>query len=140
VGRSTVERKKIRRLAATAVVFTAISAAVLATAVPASAATGKNGKIEVGEFGLYWGHNFQSPIFDLLLADGNFSDDDFPTMTSRGVDNNTEAYWNDDSYRWYVYTGAHATGTEGWIPPGYTGNASSKFQNTISSAYYYDAN
>jgi len=109
--------------------------AVLSTATPAAAATGKNGVVEPGEFGLYSLQNQQSWALDLFVSDDNFADDVFPGSTI-SADNNTESYWNDDSFWWHVFTGANYTGSHGCLPPDYRGNASATFKNTISSAYY----
>jgi hypothetical protein len=110
-------------------------AAVLATTTPANAATGKNGVLEVGEFGLYYLQNQSSYVFDLYVSDSNFADDVFPG-TGISANNNTESYWNRDSFWWHVFTGASYTGSHGCLPPGYSGNASATYKNTISSAYY----
>jgi Peptidase inhibitor family I36 len=109
--------------------------AVLSAATPAAAATGKNGVVEPGEFGLYSLQNQQSWVLDLFVEDDNFADDVFPGTTI-SADNNTESYWNRDSFWWHVFTGAYYTGSHGCLPPNYTGNASATFKNTISSAYY----
>jgi len=74
-------------------------------------------------------------IADLFVSDDNFADDVFPGSTI-SADNNTESYWNDDSFWWHVFTGANYTGSHGCLPPDYRGNASATFKNTISSAYY----
>jgi hypothetical protein len=121
-------------VAVPAVVAVAL-AAVLATTSPAAAATGKNGVVEEGEFGLYSLQNQQSWVLDLFVEDANFADDVFPGTTI-SADNNTESYWNRDSFWWHVFTGAGYGGAHGCLPPGYVGNASATFKNTISSAYY----
>jgi hypothetical protein len=115
----------------------ALAAAVLLPfgAAPAAAATGKNGQLEFGEFGLYYVTNLTGPVFDLYVNDSDFSNNVFPG-TSISADNNTESYWNRDSYWWHVFTGAGYTGSHGCLPPGHIGNASTTFRNKISSAYY----
>ena len=127
----------MRRKAIVAVpaVMAVALAAILVTSAPATAATGKNGVVEVGEFGLYSLQNQQSWVLDLFVSDDNFADDVFPGTTI-SADNNTESYWNRDSFWWHVFTGAGYTGSHGCLPPDYTGNASATFKNTISSAYY----
>jgi Peptidase inhibitor family I36 len=109
--------------------------AMVVTASPASAATHKNGVVEVGEFGLYYLQNQSGPVFDLFVSDSNFAGDVFPG-TGISADNNTESYWNRDSFWWHVFTGANYTGSHGCLPPGWVGNASPTYRNTISSAYY----
>jgi hypothetical protein len=129
----------LRRLAVTGVALAAVGGVGIATAGSASAATGKNGTVESGEFGLYYVTGSSGLVFDLFVSDSNFSGDVFPG-TSISANDNTESYRNRDTLTWYVYTNAGAGGSEGWLDPGYVGNASSTFKNTISSAYYYDAN
>ena len=115
----------------------AVAAVVLLPfgAAPAAAATGKNGQLEPGEFGLYLLTNLSGPVFDLYVNDSNFGNNVFPG-TSISADNNTESYWNRDSYWWHVFTGASYTGSHGCLPPGHIGNASTTFKNRISSAYF----
>ncbi|MFE9769968.1 peptidase inhibitor family I36 protein [Streptomyces sp. NPDC005808] len=132
-------RQHLRQLAVTGVALAALGTAGIATAGSASAATGKNGVVEVGEFGLYYVTGSSGTVFDLFVSDTNFSGDVFPG-TSISANDNTESYRNRDSLTWYVYTNAGAGGSEGWLDPGYVGNASTTFKNKISSAYYYDAN
>jgi len=115
-----------------AAVMTTLSVGALAA--PANA-TGKNGVVESGEFGLYYLQNRGGPVFDLFVSDSNFADDVFPG-TGISADNNTESYWNNDSFYWHVFTGAGYTGSHGCLPPGWIGNASATYKNTISSAYY----
>jgi len=117
-----------------AVVATAI-AAIMFTTAPASAATGKNGVLESGEFGLYYLQNQSSYVFDLFVSDSNFAGDVFPG-TGISANNNTESYRNRDTFWWHVFTGASYTGSHGCLPPEHVGNASATFKNTISSAYY----
>ena len=109
--------------------------ATIAVAGPAAAATGKNGVVESGEFGLYLGPGSSGIVFDLLVSDSNFSGDVFPG-TSISANNNTESYRNRDSFWWHVMTGSSYTGSHGCVPAGFVGNASATFKNTISSAYY----
>ncbi|WP_157869980.1 MULTISPECIES: peptidase inhibitor family I36 protein [unclassified Streptomyces] len=137
-----MQRTALRRVAATAVALVAIGAGALATAGSASAATGKNGYLESGELGLYYNSNQAGAVFDLYIADDNFSDDWFPgpgNGAGQPVNDNTASYHNADSLTWYVYTDAYAGGIEGSLPPGYVGNASTTFKNQISSAYHYKA-
>jgi hypothetical protein len=108
--------------------------AVLAMTGPANAA-GKNGVVESGEFGLYFLQNRGTPVFDLFVSDDNFANDVFPG-TGISADNNTESYWNRDSFWWHVFTGAGYTGSHGCLPPGHIGNASATYRNTISSAFF----
>jgi hypothetical protein len=107
----------------------------LGMASPANAATGKNGVVETGEFGLYYSPNEGGPVFDLFVSDTNFADDVFPG-TSIHANDNTASYWNRDSFWWHVFTNANYTGSHGCLPPNYIGNASATYRNTISSAYY----
>ena len=73
--------------------------------------------------------------FDLFLSDSDFRDDVFPG-TSIPADNNTESYRNRDTFWWHVFTGVGDTGSHGCLPPGFVGNASATFRNTISSAFF----
>jgi hypothetical protein len=100
-----------------------------------ASATGKNGVVESGEFGLYYVQGSSGLVFDLFVSDGDFRNDVFPG-TGISADNNTESYRNADSFWWHVYTGVGGTGSHGCLPPGYVGNASATYRNTISSAYY----
>lgn len=119
-------------LAATAAVL------CLVTAGTASAAE-KDGWLTAGEMGLYCTPNQGSSVFDLgaYSSDDNLADDFFKGSLScagQRVDNNTASYWNRSAgSRMVVYTGAGFSGSYGSLPPGYVGNASSTFRNTISS-------
>lgn len=129
---------RLGRLLAGAAVLCIAGAVGIASAGSAEAATGKNGNLESGEFGLYYAPDRGVPVFDLYVSDEDFSNDYFPNTTIRANDN-TASYWNRDTFTWYVYTNAYHTGSKGWLDPGYIGNASSTFRNKISSAYWYDA-
>ncbi|MET0132895.1 MAG: peptidase inhibitor family I36 protein [Kibdelosporangium sp.] len=107
---------------------------IMISAGPASA-TERNGTVEVGEFGLYYVQGSSGLVYDLYFSDANFAGDVFPG-TGISADNNTESYRNRDSYWWHVYTGANYTGSHGCLSPGYVGNASPTFRNTISSARF----
>lgn len=132
-----------RSVAATAISIAAAAAMITGSAAPASAdqeakhrrATGKNGICEVGELCLYYLQNFRGPVFDLYLSDSNFSDDRFPGTVIL-ADNNTESFWNRDTYTWRVYTGSNRGGSVGCIRPGAFGNFNTTFRNTVSSAFY----
>ncbi|CCH32709.1 peptidase inhibitor family I36 protein [Actinosynnema sp. NPDC047251] len=115
----------------------AVLAAVLGLTMAAgpAGAAGKNGSLESGEFGLYYLTGQSGWVFDLYVSDSNFADDNFPG-TGVSADNNTESYRNRDSFWWHVFTGAGYTGSHGCLSPGYVGNASATYKNTISSAYY----
>ncbi|MFY1586546.1 peptidase inhibitor family I36 protein [Micromonospora sp. WMMD734] len=108
--------------------------AALSLGAPAQA-TGKNGVLESGEFGLYYSPNQQGPVFDLYVSDSNFADDSFPG-TGIPVNDNTASYHNRDTFYWWVYTAANYGGNSGCLSPGYRGNASTEFRNKISSARY----
>lgn len=130
-------------IAAAALAVAVAAVTIAGSAAPATAdqgakhrrATGKNGICEVGELCLYYFQNYQGPVLDLYLSDYNFSDDHFPG-TGTLADNNTESFWNRDTYTWRVYTGANGSGSVGCIRPGAFGNLSTTFRNTISSAIY----
>ena len=109
--------------------------ALTGMATPANAATGKNGILEVGEFGLYWLQFQGGPVFDLDISDSNFAGQYFPG-TSILADNNTESYRSRDTLWWHVFTGSNYTGFHGCLPPAYIGNASATFKDTISSVYH----
>ena len=104
-------------------------------ATPANAATGKNGVVEVGEFGMYYLQNFQGYVFDLFVSDSNFANDVFPG-TGVSANNNTESDWNRDSFYWHVFTGASYTGSHGCVAPGASGNFNLTYKNNVESAYY----
>ena len=123
----------LRKLAS--LVVAAVALVGMIGAAPASAATGKNGVVESGEFGLYYSTGSSGLVFDLFVSDDNFSNDVFPG-TSIGADNNTESYRNRDTFWWHVFTGYGYTGSHGCLPPGHVGNASATYKNTISSAFY----
>ncbi len=126
---------QIKRIMAAAGATIVALTAVAATAAPASAATGKNGVLESGEFGLYYLQNQGGYVLDLFVSDTNFAADKFPG-TSVPANDNTESYWNRDTFWWHVFTNSNYTGSHGCLPAGYSGNASATFENTISSAYY----
>jgi Peptidase inhibitor family I36 len=102
----------------------------------ADAATGKNGTVESGEFGLYWLTGSSGLVFDLYVSDTDFANDVFPANHSIRANDNTESYRNRDTYYWHVYTNKDGGGAHGCLPAGYVGNSSSTFTNTISSAYF----
>ncbi|WP_338697482.1 hypothetical protein V2W30_16920 [Streptomyces sp. Q6] len=136
-----------RRAATLALAVTALTGAGLATAGSAFAVYApKDGYLDGGEFGLYYNSDQGGCVFDLYSSDTNFSGDYFKAFVGscngqgQSTNNNTASYHNNDTYRWYVYTGSDATGSEGNLPAGYVGNASSTFKNTITSAYPFDAN
>jgi len=114
---------------------TAASIAILGLAGAPAQATGKNGVVESGEFGLYYVTGSSGLVFDLFVSDSNFSGDVFPG-TSISANDNTESYRNRDSFYWHVFTAAGYGGSHGCLPAGYVGNASATYRNTISSAYY----
>jgi hypothetical protein len=107
---------------------------VVCLATPADA-TGKNGVVESGEFGLYWLTGSSGLVFDLYFADNDFNNDVFPG-TSIPAANNTESYRNRDVYWWHVFTSPGYTGSHGCLPAGYVGDASGTFRNNIESAYF----
>ncbi|MCU7723030.1 hypothetical protein ODJ79_04820 [Actinoplanes sp. KI2] len=109
--------------------------ALAGVAAPAQA-TGKNGVLENGEFGLYYHPDRAGYVFDLFVSDDDFSNDNFPN-TSVHANDNTASYDNRDSYYWWVYTNAGWGGSVGCLDPGYTGNASATFRNKISSARFF---
>jgi hypothetical protein len=115
----------------------AMAATLVAVAVPdaAQAATGKNGTLESGEFGLYYSPGESGPVLDLYVSDADFSNDVFPG-TNIPANDNTASYNNRDTYWWNVFTNANYSGSHGCVSAGYVGDASSTFRNTISSAYF----
>ncbi|MFF3763421.1 peptidase inhibitor family I36 protein [Streptomyces sp. NPDC001922] len=124
----------MHRALATAAALAALGGLGVATAGTADAA-GKNGVVEVGELGLYYLTDYRSPIFDLYVSDADFSNDVFPG-TSISANNNTESFWNRDSFTWYVCLNANYGGGCGYINPGQYANFSATFKNTVTSAYY----
>lgn len=117
--------------------FTAAATLAIAVAIasPAQAATGKNGVVESGEFGLYYVTGSSGLVFDLFVSDNDFGNDVFPG-TSISANNNTESYRNRDTFWWHVFTTAGYVGYHGCLPAGYVGNTTPTFTNAISSAYY----
>ena len=130
-------------VAATAISIAVAAALVTGSAAPATAApqhklhkaTGKNGVCEVGELCLFYTQNFGTPVLDLYNSDSDFSNDNFPGTQIR-ANNNTESFWNRDTYTWRIYTGTNATGSIGCIRPGASGNLNNTFRNLVSSAFY----
>jgi peptidase inhibitor family I36 len=135
--RNTMTQRMRRGVAAGAVLAVLVGGGV-ATAGAADAAH-LDGTLQSGEFGLYYSPNQAGPVFDLLTSDSDFSNNDFPN-TGTHANDNTASYRNRDSVTWFVYTARNAGGSEGWIDPGVSSNASATFRNKISSAYWYDAN
>ncbi|MER7732515.1 hypothetical protein ABTX80_16690 [Streptomyces erythrochromogenes] len=112
---------------------------ILLSAAGPAAALGKNGSLEVHEFGLFYNQNQSGCVFDLYGEDLNFNNDYFKSGCTGGTSNvndNTESYRNRDVYAWKVATDANIDGNVGEIPSGYSGNASTNFKNKISSATF----
>ncbi|MFJ8858477.1 hypothetical protein ACIRD8_08565 [Streptomyces sp. NPDC102451] len=127
-------RKVLRAAATTSLVLSAI-----AVSAGSASAAGKDGYVTSGEFGLFCFQNQTNSVFDLLVDDANFNNDYFKgSQSCSGHTTNdwTESYLNLDTFEWSVHTDANGNGTAGYLPAGYRGNASAKFKNTISSAYY----
>lgn len=127
--------RRLRRAAATGAAIAALGGIGMASAAPASAATPKNGVVEVGELGLYYLSNYGTPVLDLYVSDPDFSNDNFPGTTIP-ADNNTESVWNRDTYTWWVCTGYNYGGSCGFVSPGGYGNLNATYKNTVSSAYF----
>jgi hypothetical protein len=130
----------LRRLASASAAAAVLGAVVLAAASPA-AAYAKNGYLEADEFGLYYESGAIGCVFDLSGADVNFTDDTFRGPSGcvgygRTVNDNTESYRNRDAVTWEVWTDTYYDGSLGYIPRGYSGDASSTFKNRISSSVY----
>ncbi|MFE2555119.1 hypothetical protein ACFXGT_03655 [Streptomyces sp. NPDC059352] len=101
-------------------------------------AAGKDGWLTSGEFGLFCMTAQQNSVFDLYVSDGDFSNDYFvgsQSCSGHTTNDYTESYLNLDSFEWSVHTDAGGGGSDGYIPAGYRGDASSTFKNTISSSY-----
>ncbi|MGW2588893.1 hypothetical protein ACWCXC_01265 [Streptomyces sp. NPDC001515] len=133
-----------RRAATLTLAATALTGAGFFTAGNAFAVYApKDGYVDEYELGLYYSPNQTGCVFDLYMAEQNFQGYTFKpysgTCSGQGqpVDNNTASYYNRDTATWWVYTGSWATGSEGSLPPGHIGNASTGFRNQISSAYHY---
>ncbi|MBD0707174.1 MULTISPECIES: peptidase inhibitor family I36 protein [unclassified Streptomyces] len=133
-----MQRTALRRVAVTALALAALGGGALATAGSASALQ-RDGYMEAEEFGLYYSPDRGGAVFDLRNSDEDFTNDRFlgtGAGAGQSVDNNTASYWNNDTYRWLVYTGTYRQGIVGSLPPGYIGNATVNFRNQISSAYF----
>ncbi|WP_448318759.1 hypothetical protein [Streptomyces sp. CO7] len=127
-------RRALRAIATAGLVLGAIGA----TAGSAEAA-GKDGWLTSGEFGLFCLQNQGSSVFDLYVSDVNFSDDYFKgSLSCAGHTTNdwTESYSNRDTVEWSVHTDANGGGSDGYLPAGHVGNASTTFKNRISSSYW----
>ncbi|MFE5729784.1 hypothetical protein [Streptomyces sp. NPDC056528] len=110
----------------------------VAVSTGSAGAAGKDGWVTSGEFGLFCFQDQQNSVFDLYVSDDNFANDYFKgSQSCAGHTTNdwTESYLNLDSYEWSVHTNSGGGGSDGYIPAGYRGNASSTFKNSISSAY-----
>ncbi|MFC8226877.1 peptidase inhibitor family I36 protein [Streptomyces sp. NPDC057287] len=115
-----------------------VAAGSLATAGPSYAA-GKDGTLSAGEMGIFYNSDRGGAVFDLpsYSQDSDLANDYFKGSANgagQRVENNTASYWNrtsDNSL--LVYTGKNFSGTSGYIPAGYIGNATPAFKNTISS-------
>ncbi|KOU19548.1 MULTISPECIES: hypothetical protein [unclassified Streptomyces] len=130
--------KVFRSLTTGGIAAVSVAAILLGAAGPA-AALGKNGNLEVDEFGLFYNQNQAGCVFDLYGEDLNFNNDYFKSGCTGGtslVNDNTESYRNRDVYAWKVATDANIDGNVGEIPSGYSGNASTNFKNKISSATF----
>ncbi|MEV7445976.1 hypothetical protein AB0O22_33365 [Streptomyces sp. NPDC091204] len=130
--------KAFRALTTGGVAAASVCAILLGTAGQA-AAMGKDGYLEVDEFGLFYYQNQSGCVFDLYGEDLNFNDNYFKSGCTGGgalVNDNTESYKNRDVYAWKVATDANIDGNVGEIPSNYSGNASATFKNKISSATF----
>jgi len=125
---------QIRRALTMLIACAAVVLSILISTTPASA-TEKNGVVEIGEFGLYLSTGSSGTVFDLYMADLDFSNDVFPG-TSIPANDNTESYRNRDVYWWHVWTDANYAGSHGCLAAGYVGDASPTYKDTISSAYF----
>ncbi|MBD0844733.1 MULTISPECIES: hypothetical protein [unclassified Streptomyces] len=125
------------RIGLAAGAVTAALGLTLTTAGSAAAVTEKNGLLTNYEMGFYYNSNQAGCVFDIFYGDSNFGNDVFKGScagSGQSVNNNTASYHNMDYVTWNVYTGVDYSGTIGYIPAGYVGNASATFKNTISSA------
>ncbi|MFJ5778573.1 peptidase inhibitor family I36 protein [Streptomyces sp. NPDC093094] len=125
------------RMGITLGALSAAAGMTLLAAGPAAAVTEKNGLLTQWEMGFYYNSDEGGCVFDIFYADANFSGDVFKGScngSGQSVNNNSASYHNMDVSQWTVYTGADYSGTAGYIPAGYSGNASATFKNAISSA------
>ncbi|MFJ8858479.1 peptidase inhibitor family I36 protein [Streptomyces sp. NPDC102451] len=130
---------RVHRFTRAALTGSFLMAAFSFATVGPSYAAGKDGTLSAGEMGLYYNSNRGGAVFDLPShgQDPDLGNDYFKgSLNGAGqrVANNTASYWNrttDNSL--LVYTGTNYTGTYGYVPAGYIGNASVTFKNTISS-------
>ncbi|WP_158558489.1 MULTISPECIES: peptidase inhibitor family I36 protein [unclassified Streptomyces] len=115
-----------------------VAASSLAMSGTASASA-KDGWLTAGELGLFCNSNQGSSVLDIAAygSDSNLGNDYFKGSLScagQKVDNNVASYWNRTTNNsLLVYTGTNFTGSFGYLPAGYKGNASSTFKNRISS-------
>ncbi|MFD3945592.1 hypothetical protein [Streptomyces sp. NPDC058579] len=125
-----------KRVMKAAVAAVAVGGFLLGTAGTASAAIDKDGRLESGEFGLYYNSGLGGCVFD-VAADNNFADDYFKGGSCSGngqtTNDNTASYWNRSVFTQYVFTDWYKEGIQGSLPSGYSGDASSNFKNKISS-------
>ncbi|MEV7416862.1 peptidase inhibitor family I36 protein [Streptomyces sp. NPDC089919] len=130
----------LRRLASVSLTAAALGAALLTTAAPATAYA-KDGYLEADEFGLFYSIGNTGCVFDLYGSDVNFTDNTFKGPSGcagygRNVNDNTESYRNRDVVTWQVWTDKDYDGSLGFVPRGYSGDASTTFRNKISSSNY----
>ncbi|WP_411087875.1 peptidase inhibitor family I36 protein [Streptomyces sp. 061-3] len=144
VQKGTVVTKgaSMGRFVKTVVLIAALGGVTALSSGVAVASTAKNGYHESGEFGLYYNSNRVGCVFDLYLADSNFSGEYFKDHEmnfqcgglGQKVNDNTASYWNKDTWTWEVATDANYDGSVGWIDQGVWSNASASFKNAVSSA------
>ncbi|MEV7525020.1 peptidase inhibitor family I36 protein [Streptomyces sp. NPDC091371] len=120
----------------------AIAVAMLVGAAAPASAWARDGYLEPEEMGLYYLVNRGGCVFDYnnneeTLTDNQFNGPAGCDGRTKGVNDNTESYWNRDNVGWYVYTDWKYGGIKGSIPSGYTGNASANYKNKISSSSWY---
>jgi hypothetical protein len=131
----------VRFAAGATLAATMFAGTVLTGAGSAYAATGLDGRLESGELGLYYNSGGLGCVRDNFSDDNDFNGDNFKDPYNvncagegQTTNDNTASYWNRDSFQWEVDTDPFRKGIKGWIPAGYSGDASSNFKNEISSA------
>ncbi|WP_233868570.1 peptidase inhibitor family I36 protein [Streptomyces sp. ST2-7A] len=128
------QRREMRNLRKAQVWLTgALAAGALIAGTGTAQAWYWDGKVDVGEFGGYSGFLSTGSVIDTPYNYPTLANEYYANSYSLIVDNTISSYWNRHSGTWNVYTGYNYSGVHGWLPSGHRGDASSTFNNKISS-------